>query len=103
MNAPAEAFRCQALAKEIATELRPKYDLKSSMLAGQRVLITKFDHDLVQADIVRTYHNVALAVVADAVARTDAVCKRRVNISWFNEISLCLSTVRPNAGKTIGL
>ncbi len=25
MNAPAEAFRCQALAKEIAAELRAKY------------------------------------------------------------------------------
>jgi hypothetical protein len=44
MNAPAEAFRCQALAKEIAAELRAKYDLKA-WLAGQRVLITKFDHD----------------------------------------------------------
>jgi putative SOS response-associated peptidase YedK len=42
MNAPAEAFRCQALAKEIVAELRAKYDLKA---AGQRVLITKFDHD----------------------------------------------------------
>jgi len=45
MNAPAEAFRCQALAKEIAAELRAKYDLKAAELAGQRVLITKFDHD----------------------------------------------------------
>jgi hypothetical protein len=45
MNAPAEAFRCQALAKEIAAELRAKYDLKAAYLAGQRVLITKFDHD----------------------------------------------------------
>jgi hypothetical protein len=43
MNAPAEAFRCQALAKEIAAELRAKYE--SSMLAGERVLITKFNHD----------------------------------------------------------
>jgi len=25
MNAPAEAFRCQAFAKEIAAELRAKY------------------------------------------------------------------------------
>jgi hypothetical protein len=32
MNAPAEAFRCQALAKEIAAELRPKYDLKAACL-----------------------------------------------------------------------
>ena len=30
MNAPAEAFRCQALAKEIAAELRAKYDLKAA-------------------------------------------------------------------------
>ena len=45
MNAPAEAFRCQALAKEIAAELRAKVRSESSMLAGQRVLITKFDHD----------------------------------------------------------
>jgi hypothetical protein len=29
MNAPAEAFRCQALA-EIAAELRAKYDLKAA-------------------------------------------------------------------------
>jgi hypothetical protein len=29
MNAPAEAFRCQALAEEIAAELRAKYDLKA--------------------------------------------------------------------------
>src|SRR5262249_13929899 len=45
MNAPAEAFRCQSLAKEIAAELRAKVRSESSMLAGQRVLITKFDHD----------------------------------------------------------
>src|SRR5262249_51866609 len=32
MNAPAEAFRCQALAKEIAAELRAKYDLKAACL-----------------------------------------------------------------------
>jgi hypothetical protein len=30
MNAAAEAFRCQALAKEIAAELRAKYDLKAA-------------------------------------------------------------------------
>jgi hypothetical protein len=30
MNAPAEAFRCQSLAKEIAAELRAKYDLKAA-------------------------------------------------------------------------
>jgi hypothetical protein len=30
MNAPAEAFRCQALAKEIVAELRAKYDLKAA-------------------------------------------------------------------------
>ena len=30
MNAPAEAFRCQVLAKEIAAELRAKYDLKAA-------------------------------------------------------------------------
>ena len=29
MNAPAEAFRFQALAKEIAAELRAKYDLNT--------------------------------------------------------------------------
>jgi hypothetical protein len=29
MNAPAEAFGCQALAKEIAAELRAKYDLNT--------------------------------------------------------------------------
>jgi hypothetical protein len=29
MNAPAEAFRCQALAEGIAAELRAKYDLKA--------------------------------------------------------------------------
>jgi hypothetical protein len=45
MNAPAEAFRCQSLAKEIAAELRAKVRSESSMLAGQRVLITKFDRD----------------------------------------------------------
>ena len=45
MNAPAEALRCQSLAKEIAAELRAKVRSESSMLAGQRVLITKFDHD----------------------------------------------------------
>ena len=45
MNAPAGAFRCQSLAKEIAAELRAKVRSESSMLAGQRVLITKFDHD----------------------------------------------------------
>jgi hypothetical protein len=32
MNAPAEAFRGQALAKEIAAELRAKYDLKAACL-----------------------------------------------------------------------
>ena len=32
MNAPAEAFRCQSLAKEIAAELRAKYDLKAACL-----------------------------------------------------------------------
>jgi hypothetical protein len=32
MNAPAEAFRGQALAKEIAVELRAKYDLKAACL-----------------------------------------------------------------------
>ena len=30
MNAPAEAFRRQALAKEIAAELRAKYNLKAA-------------------------------------------------------------------------
>jgi hypothetical protein len=30
MNAPAEAFKFQALAKEIAAELRAKYDLKAA-------------------------------------------------------------------------
>jgi hypothetical protein len=30
MNAPAEAFGCQALAEEIAAELRAKYDLKAA-------------------------------------------------------------------------
>jgi hypothetical protein len=30
MNAPAEALRCQALAMEIAAELRAKYDLKAA-------------------------------------------------------------------------
>ena len=30
MNAPVEAFGCQALAKEIAAELRAKYDLKAA-------------------------------------------------------------------------
>jgi len=30
MNAPAEAFRYQALAKEIAAGLRAKYDLKAA-------------------------------------------------------------------------
>jgi hypothetical protein len=30
MNASAVAFRCQALAKEIAAELRAKYDLKAA-------------------------------------------------------------------------
>ena len=29
---PAEAFRCQSLAKEIAAELRAKYDLKAACL-----------------------------------------------------------------------
>jgi hypothetical protein len=29
MNTPAEAFRCQALAKEIAAELLAKYDLNT--------------------------------------------------------------------------
>jgi hypothetical protein len=32
MNAPAEAFRCQSLAKEIAADLRAKYDLKAACL-----------------------------------------------------------------------
>src|SRR6516162_3783156 len=32
MNAPAEAFRCQALAKEIAAELRAKYERKQHSL-----------------------------------------------------------------------
>ena len=31
-EAPAEAFRCQALAKEIAAELHAKYDLKAACL-----------------------------------------------------------------------
>ena len=31
MNAPAEAFRFQALAKEIAAELRAKYDLNTRL------------------------------------------------------------------------
>jgi hypothetical protein len=35
----------QALTKEIAAELRAKYDLKAAQLASQRGLITKFDHD----------------------------------------------------------
>jgi hypothetical protein len=30
MNAPAEAFGCRALFKEIAAELRAKYDLKAA-------------------------------------------------------------------------
>ena len=30
MNAPAEAFRCKALAKEIDAELLAKYDLKAA-------------------------------------------------------------------------
>ncbi len=34
MNAPAEAFRCQALAKEIASELRAKYDMKTAKALG---------------------------------------------------------------------
>jgi putative ABC transport system substrate-binding protein len=32
MNAPAEAFRFQALAKEIAAELRAKFDLNETVL-----------------------------------------------------------------------
>ena len=32
MNAPAEAFRFQALAKEIAAELRAKFDLYETVL-----------------------------------------------------------------------
>jgi hypothetical protein len=38
MNAPAEAFRCQALAKEIAAELRAKYDLKAASRLARRSL-----------------------------------------------------------------
>ena len=38
MNAPAEAFRCQALAKEIAADLRAKYDLESSIALPVSVL-----------------------------------------------------------------
>ena len=36
----AEAFRWQALAKEIAAELRAKYDLKAARGPGERGLIS---------------------------------------------------------------
>ncbi|MGC1845233.1 MAG: hypothetical protein WA730_23005, partial [Pseudolabrys sp.] len=36
MNAPAEAFRFQALAKEIAAELRAKFDLNETVLNSRQ-------------------------------------------------------------------
>jgi hypothetical protein len=41
MNAPAEAFRCQALAKEIAAELRAKYDLKAAIALPVNVCLLR--------------------------------------------------------------
>jgi hypothetical protein len=39
MNAPAEAFRCQALAKEIVAELRAKqgHDVPTSILSADEL------------------------------------------------------------------
>jgi hypothetical protein len=50
MNAPAKAFRCQALAKEIAAELRAKYDLKAACLPVNVCLLRAAEHVRVDAN-----------------------------------------------------
>ena len=49
-------------------------------------------------------HNVTLRLSLQSII-PDGGCRLqcRVHISWFNEFPLCLASVGPHAGKTIGL
>jgi hypothetical protein len=75
MNAPAEAFRCQALAKEIAAELRTK-QTPSSVAASDRPLSA--------ADRKRRRHKVARrlyeALVAQDPNRAITLCDEAGNV-----------------------
>jgi len=82
MNAPAEAFRYQALANEIAAELRAKYDLKAAYLPVNVCLLRS-------------------SIMSRAVGMLCCAAQqnRPVNVCWGSFVSIQL--IQPARGRSV--